>query len=147
MIEHLRHGDLNLGIVVRSNYTADGIRFFTSDEDPLQIGYMHREEGYVIQPHSHNPVERKITRTHEVLFIRSGRVRIDFYTEEKEYLSSTIVSQGDIVLLAEGGHGFKMLETAEIIEVKQGPYVGNLDKNRFDPVDDNLVKDINETHS
>ena len=38
---------------------------------------------------------------------------------------------GDIILLVSGGHDFLMLEDTEMIEVKQGPYAGDDDKERF----------------
>jgi hypothetical protein len=65
------------------------------------------------------------------LFIRSGKLRVDFYDDEQNYLESRVLAQGDIVLLAFGGHGFEMLEQSEIVEVKQGPYAGDADKVRF----------------
>jgi hypothetical protein len=55
-------------------------------------------------------------------------------------LHSDTLYPGDVILLAHGGHGFFMIEESEIIEVKQGPYAGEEDKVRFDPVDDNKVK-------
>ena len=42
---------------------------------------------------------------------------------------------GDVILLAEGGHGFEMLEDSEMVEVKQGPYAGDGDKTRFAGID------------
>ena len=94
---------------------------------------MNRPQGYVIQPHVHNSVPRQVQFTKEVLFIKSGRVRVDFYDDEKSYLESRILNTGDVILLAFGGHGFEMLEASEIIEVKQGPYAGEADKTRFAP--------------
>ena len=73
--------------------------------------------------------------TTEVLLVRSGRVRLDFYDDARAYLESTVLEAGDVVLLARGGHGLEMLEASELIEVKQGPYAGGRDKVRFDPVD------------
>jgi hypothetical protein len=70
--------------------------------------------------------------TKEVLFIKSGKVRVDFYDDDQRYLESRILEMGDVLLLAFGGHGFEMLETSEIIEVKQGPYAGDQDKTRFE---------------
>ena len=67
------------------------------------------------------------------------RLRVDFYSEHQEYLESTILNTGDIILLAFGGHGFEMLEPTEIIEVKQGPYSGDQDKTRFEPVGKNQI--------
>jgi hypothetical protein len=118
---------------------ADGIQFFTPNTYSQQLGYMKRPAGYVIPPHVHNPVKREVEYTKEVLFIKCGVVRIDFYTEEKLYLESVIVSSGDVVLLAYGGHGFEVLEEAQIIEVKQGPYAGDLDKTRFDSIEANKI--------
>jgi len=101
---------------------------------------MRRPANYVIPPHVHNPVKREVEYTKEVLFIKSGVVRVDFYTDDKTYLESTILRAGDVVLLAFGGHGFEILEEAEIIEVKQGPYAGEGDKVRFEPVAVSTIK-------
>jgi mannose-6-phosphate isomerase-like protein (cupin superfamily) len=79
-------------------------------------------------------VERSVHYTKEVLFIKSGRVRVDFYDDAQNYLESRILEAGDVILLAYGGHGFEMLEPTEMIEVKQGPYAGDADKTRFPPV-------------
>ena len=103
---------------------------------------MNRPRGYVIPPHVHNPVERSVHYTKEVLFIKSGRVRVDFYDDAQNYLESRILEAGDVILLAYGGHGFEMLEPTEMIEVKQGPYSGEEDKTRFDAVDDADVRPL-----
>ncbi len=93
---------------------------------------MNRPLGYVIAPHVHKPVPRQVQFTKEVLFIKTGKVRVDFYNEGQNYLESRVLNQGDVILLAFGGHGFEMLEPSEIIEVKQGPYAGDNDKTRFE---------------
>ena len=139
MIESIHHNDQVLAFILRANYRAEGIQFFTPDDFSQQLGYMNRPTGYVIPPHVHNPVAREVQYTKEVLFIRSGRVRVDFYSEDQEYLESTILETGDVILLAYGGHGFEMLEPTEMIEVKQGPYAGEGDKTRFTP---NLPKEL-----
>jgi mannose-6-phosphate isomerase-like protein (cupin superfamily) len=132
-IERIYHGELELALIVRRNFRKDGIEFFTPGEYSQQIGYMNRPAGYVIAPHVHNPVAREVQYTKEVLFIRSGRLRVDFYSEAQEYLESTELFAGDVILLSQGGHGFEMIEPTEIIEVKQGPYAGDGDKTRFEP--------------
>ena len=45
---------------------------------------------------------------------------------------STILRTGDVILLASGGHGFEVLEELEMYEIKQGPYIGEDDKTRFE---------------
>ena len=131
MIDRISHEDKELALIIRHSFHKDGIKFLTPDAYSQQIGYMNRPAGYVIAPHVHNPVPRKVEYTKEVLFIRSGKLRVDFYSNEQNYLESTVLETGDVILLAFGGHGFEMLEPTEIIEVKQGPYAGDADKTRF----------------
>jgi hypothetical protein len=120
-----------LAIIIYASFQTDGITFFTTDEFSQQLGYMKRPKGYVIIPHRHNIVKREVQLTQEVLFIKSGIVRVDFYCDKESYLLSKILNKGDVILLATGGHGFEIIDDAEIIEVKQGPYVGDQDKIRF----------------
>jgi mannose-6-phosphate isomerase-like protein (cupin superfamily) len=134
MIDRILHGNRLLALILRAGHRADGIEFFTPDDFSQQLGYMNRAKGYVIPPHVHNPVTREVQYTKEVLFIKSGRLRVDFYDNDRNYLESRILAAGDVILLAYGGHGFEMLEQTEMIEVKQGPYAGDADKTRFDPV-------------
>ena len=140
MIEKYTHDDSLLALVIRAAYRADGIEFFTSDDSSQQLGYMNRPKDYIIPPHRHNIVKRDVHLTQEVLFIRSGKVRVDFFDNNQHYVESTTLLPGDVILLADGGHGFKMLEQSEIIEVKQGPYCGERDKVRFEAIDDTSVK-------
>jgi hypothetical protein len=126
-----------LAIILRDNYKSEGISFFTPNDFSQQLGYMNRPKGYEIAPHLHNRVQRNIEYTNEVLLIKSGKVRVDFYDENKDYLKSRILNKGDVILLVQGGHGFEMLEQSEMIEIKQGPYVDDNDKTRFK----SLIKD------
>ena len=144
MIEQILFNEKLYAIIIRKSFCEEGISFFTDDKSSQQLGYMNRPEGYIIHPHRHNLVSREVHLTQEVLFIKSGKVRVDFYTEDEKYLRSIILLTGDVILLSSGGHGFKMLEKAEIIEVKQGPYCGEQDKVRFSTVNENLIKYDNE---
>jgi mannose-6-phosphate isomerase-like protein (cupin superfamily) len=134
MIETIACRDQVLAILVRGNYRASGIQFFTPDNFSQQLAYMNRATGYVIPPHVHNPQRREVQFTNEVLFIKSGRVRVDLYDSDKVYAESRVLEVGDVILLVSGGHGFEMLEDTEMIEVKQGPYTGEGEKTRFEPV-------------
>jgi len=140
MIEHILDKDQELALIIRKSFQKDGIEFLTPDSYSQQLAYMNRPFGYLIPPHVHNPVVREVVFTREVLFIKSGKVRIDFYDDQKSYIKSSILEQGDVVLLASGGHGFEMLEPTQMIEVKQGPYAGDQDKTRFDGITANQVK-------
>lgn len=136
----VEHNGIELGSIVRSTYHSSGIGFFSDDYDGLQLGYMNRSDDYVIVPHTHNKIKREVFFTEEILFIRSGMVRVDFYDDNQQYIESYIVRGGDIVILKAGGHGFKIIERADIFEVKQGPYLGVQDKVRFEPIADSMAK-------
>jgi mannose-6-phosphate isomerase-like protein (cupin superfamily) len=133
LIEEIRHGDQLLAIIISAELKEPGIHFFTPNDLSQQLAYMHHPAGKVIIPHVHNPVPREVHYTQEVLFIKSGRMRVDFYTNDREFLQSRVLGPLDVILLVQGGHGFEMLEAVEMVEVKQGPYVGDLDKTRFTP--------------
>lgn len=122
-----------IAIIVKGNYEKPGISFFTPDDFSQQLAYMHHPAGHIILPHIHNEVKREVLYTKEILVIKKGKLRCDFYTEQKEYLESVIVETGDVLLLASGGHGFECLEETEMFEIKQGPYAGDADKTRFEP--------------
>lgn len=131
-VERIEHKGVLFAIVVRANHHKEGIDFFTPNDFSQQLAYMNRPAGYTIQPHIHNKVQREVHLTQEVLFIRKGALQVDFYDEERVFIFSVVLRAGDVILLATGGHGFKMLEDTEMIEVKQGPYAGDADKTRFD---------------
>jgi mannose-6-phosphate isomerase-like protein (cupin superfamily) len=131
MIEQVIFDDVQFALIVRANFHEPGIHFFTPNHYSQQLAYMRHEAGHVILPHVHNAVPREVQYTHEVLFLRRGRLRVDFYDTNTVYLESRELGPGDVILLSAGGHGFEVLEEIEMIEVKQGPYAGDADKTRF----------------
>lgn len=131
MIEEIRHKGELLALIIDHRFDDPGIRFFTPDDFSQQLAYMRHPAGKVIEPHFHNHVRREVTYTQEVLVLRRGRLRVDFYDADCLYLTSRILEGGDVIMLVSGGHGFHALEEIEMIEVKQGPYVGEGDKTRF----------------
>jgi mannose-6-phosphate isomerase-like protein (cupin superfamily) len=131
MIEQIIFQNQLLAIIISHKFNKPGIEFFTPSDFSQQLAYMHHPTGKIIQPHIHNPVPREVTLTQEVLFIKSGKLRVDFYNNTQEYLESRMLESGDTILLITGGHGFEIIEEVEMLEVKQGPYVGERDKTRF----------------
>ena len=139
LVEYINFKDQTCAIILRSNYNFDGIKFFTPNEFSQQLGYMKHPKNHIILPHVHNELPREVKYTKEVLFVKSGKVRVDFYDDSKNYFKSKIIEKGDFLLLAFGGHGFQMLEKSELIEIKQGPYAGQNDKTRFPNIDENKI--------
>jgi mannose-6-phosphate isomerase-like protein (cupin superfamily) len=130
-VETIKHKSKLIAIIVPHDYREPGVHFFTTNELSQQLAYMRHLTGKVIEPHVHNPVPREVQYTQETLFIRRGKLRVDFYDEQQNYLESRILETGDVILLIQGGHGFEVLEEIEMCEVKQGPYVGEQDKTTF----------------
>lgn len=130
-LEKIVHNNQIYAIIIRSNYSKDGVEFFTPNDFSQQLAFMKHPKGKLIQPHLHNVVTREVHYTKEVLVIRKGSLQVDFYDDNRAYIESRTLNSGDVILLAFGGHGFKCLEDVEMIEVKQGPYLGDADKVRF----------------
>lgn len=138
-IEKVEKKNRLLAMIIRNEYQCEGVDFITPSEYSQQVAYMHHQTGKDIDAHVHNMVHRNVMLTQEVLFIKKGILRVDFYDEYEDYLESRNLYAGDIILLVSGGHGFHVVEEVEMIEVKQGPYSGDQDKKRFQGVDENQI--------
>ncbi len=118
--------------IIRGTYSPAATEFFTPGSYSQQLGIIkYAKQGY-IKPHFHNKVVREVHYTQEVLVIRKGKVKVNLYDHELKHIMDVVLSAGDVILLASGGHGFEMLEDCEMLEVKQGPYNGvEADKTHF----------------
>ena len=133
MIKKITSNDELIAIIIPHDFHKDGVEFFSPKEFSQQLGYMKHPKGYNIQPHIHKLVVREIQYTQEVLLVKSGKIRVDFYSNEKKHIGKEELTAGDVILLASGGHGFTFLEESELIEIKQGPYISfKVDKERFE---------------
>ena len=131
MIETISYENRLFAIIIPSDFSEPGVNFCTPHNLSQQLAFIKHEPGKLIEPHIHNPVPREVLHTQEVLIIKKGKLRVDFYDDSRVIVASRELSSGDVILLAEGGHGFEVLEELEMIEVKQGPYAGECDKTRF----------------
>ena len=139
LVKKIEYKGKTLAIIIKNEYSKEGVEFFTPNDFSQQLAYMKHPKGKRIDAHTHNVVHRDVSYTKEVLVIRKGKLRVDFYEDDQSYIESHIVEQGDIILLAFGGHGFECLEEVEMVEIKQGPYLGEQDKIRFMGVDSSNV--------
>lgn len=131
MIEYINHNKQLFSIIVRNEFHKPGLHFFTPNEYSQQLAYMNHPVGKEITPHIHKKVHRDVHSTQETLFIRKGKLKVDFFSKDQIYLESRILEAGDVILLIQGGHGFRVIEEIEMFEVKQGPYAGDDDKVKF----------------
>ncbi len=132
MIKEVCFQGERLALIVFSSFRPDGVQFLTPGEASLQLAYMSCSAGGSIAPHVHNEVKREVTLTQEVFVVKKGSVRVSFYNDAQEFLESQLLSTGDLLLQVSGGHSFEVLEDLEMIEVKQGPYLGKEDKTYFE---------------
>ncbi|OHB70887.1 MAG: hypothetical protein A2W23_09605 [Planctomycetes bacterium RBG_16_43_13] len=131
MIEWIKDGEDVLAIIISADYKPDKTDFITPLDYKQQLGFIVYQGGQAIVPHCHIPMNRSLVGTSEVLFLRSGKAEVDLYTEEKKLHATRVLNQGDMILLVSGGHGFRMQEDTIMVEVKQGPYIGIEEKERF----------------
>ena len=123
-IETIEYNNERLAYIVRKSIKVDGKKFFGSPDDFLQIGYMNLKKGEILKPHIHKPQKKLITQNQEVLYIVSGKMKVSFYDKIPKKINEALLSDGDLIVLLSGGHGFEFLEDTELIEIKQGPYTG-----------------------
>ena len=141
MIEQVKNKKKLYALIVRSKYRKKkGVNFFTNKNATQQFGYMNHKKEHLILPHRHNKRQSKILLTTEVIIILKGMLRVDFYDNKEKYLFSKKLYSNDIIMLSNGGHGFKVLKDTQMIEVKQGPYSLSMDKVKFNKVDESKIK-------
>ena len=138
LLENIVDGLEPIALIIRADFDAEGLHFFTPDSFSQQVAYMRHPKDKVITPHVHNLVARQVLYTQEVLWVRKGKVEVNLYTSRKSFLTSRVLGAGDLILLCGGGHSFRMLEETSMIEIKQGPYSGDNDKIRFE------VQEVNQ---
>ncbi len=109
-----------------------GLNFFSADSDFIQVGVWGKYENKkILNSHIHNRFERTSNRTHEMLYIIKGSIEAMIYDLDENFAEEVEVEQGDILILLECGHGYKVTsEDTTVLEVKNGPYAG-AEKDRY----------------
>ena len=120
-----------LAYLIGAEVSPEKTTFLTPPEFNLQVGFVVYPADGEIARHVHHPIERHVKGTSEVLIVKKGRCLIDIYNDERELVSSHELRTGDIILMVSGGHGIRMLEDTVFLEIKQGPYTGIDEKERF----------------
>lgn len=130
-MEVISAGGTVLAYLVRRESEFGETTFVSPAEAPLQLGFVAYDAGKEIARHVHVPVERRTTGTSEFLWVRKGCCEVDIYDDERRLVLTVELREGDALLQLAGGHGFRMKEDTVLAEVKQGPYFGLNEKERF----------------
>lgn len=131
MKEQIEYNGEFLGAIIRADYNPEGTEFITPETFKQQVGFVVYDANKDIEPHIHHEMPRSIEGTSEVLVLKKGHVRVDFYSQGKKYVESRDLFSGDVLILVSGGHGFHFYEHSIFLEIKQGPYIGYQEKERF----------------
>lgn len=141
MIQNIIYKKKILAIIFNPDkFKKNGVNFISPNKLTLQVGVINYKKNHNIIPHTHLSHLRKIKNTAEVLYIKKGILRVDFYDNKKKYILSKLIKKGDIIILHEGSHGFKVIKDVSMVEIKQGPFVKKLDKIRFNKTEENKIK-------
>ena len=141
MIKRITYKKKILAIIIKArSINKPGVNFISPKNFTHQVGFINLPTKHKIKPHTHKKFRRDINKTSEVLFVRSGILRVDFYVNNKEYLFSKILKANDLIILNQGSHGFRVIKKCNLIEIKQGPYYDKLDKVRFKEIDEEKIK-------
>lgn len=133
-MQHMNIYDKNnniLACIIKWKFKPLKSTFLSDKEMNFQYGVSYYKKNDEIQKHYHNKIKRTIEGTSEVVMIRDGNVIADIYDRENELVMSYTLTSNDIIILIDGGHGFKMLDDAWIFNLKQGPYNEEIDKTYF----------------
>lgn len=131
LVETVSHDDKILAHIIRSQARAEKTTFVTDPADAFQLGFIVYPKGGRVPNHFHKPISRNINTTSEAILVRTGCCELDLFSDPQTFVATVSLNPGDIVLLLSGGHGFRMMEDCVLLEVKQGPYSGVDEKERF----------------
>jgi hypothetical protein len=111
----------------------EGLSFFSDDDDYIQVGTWGYDSPKELLAHTHNEVHRDVAWTQEVIFVKKGSIKAEIYDLSNKKIKDIICNVGDIIVLLIGAHGYHILEDdTQVLEVKNGPYVGaDLDRVRI----------------
>jgi hypothetical protein len=120
-----------LAYLARNRPFPEQTTFLTPEDCNLQVGQVVYAGDTRIARHMHLPVERRLTGTTEVLIVQRGRCEVDMFDLDRQLVATRELHVGDMLIAVAGGHGFRVLEDTVLLEVKQGPYPGGAEKERF----------------
>ena len=120
-----------LALIIQQGYKQTNVAFHTDPSDSQQVGTIQHQAGHKISRHYHPQRPRSISDTQEVIVVRQGKVKVNFFDERFNFVCSHVLSPLDVLVHMKGGHGFEVIEDCDLVEIKQGPYDPAGDKIHF----------------
>ena len=131
MIKLIKNNDTTYAKIIRSSYQTKDTEFFTDEKDEIQLGVITYPKNHKTGAHYHNHLNKKTTKTDEILIIQKGSARVDFYDTKGEYIKSSEIFQGDILIIHAGGHNIVFYEDTKVMVIKSGVYDKKCAKTRM----------------
>ena len=95
----------------------------TDGKEPLQLVTLKHSKGKYLSAHTHKPTSRTTAKMQECIIVKKGKIKVDLYGPDQKMFKKVILKTGDLLILLNGGYGIHILEDAELIELKNGPFV------------------------
>ena len=123
-----------LCIIYRDDDWKEGLNFITENSLFIQVGSWWYQNGKRLAKHKHNVVPRESNITQEMVYVKSGSMMASIFDQDLNFIEDVILKEGDLAIMAYGGHGYKILEdNKKIIEAKNGPFVSvEVDKVKYE---------------
>jgi len=109
-------------IGIKIDKVAKGSNPITDPKEFVQVVTLKHSKGSYLLAHMHQPKKRVTAKLQECLIVRRGKIKLDLYSESKKLVKSIFLTKGQGYISLNGGVGIKIIQDAEIIEVKNGPF-------------------------
>ena len=126
-LEKIKFKSKTIALIVRNDVDIkDGINFFTSPIDPLQLAlhsYKSKKETNI----HHNKLTSPVTQTqkYKYIYIIKGGAKIELSIESGKVIKKLKLKRGDSIMIMDIFHKVIFAPKSRAIEIKQGPYEKN----------------------
>jgi hypothetical protein len=125
-MELIQDQGIDLALIYQQERWQEGVHFLTPEKWSLQVGTWNHPIGKQLPLHKHQSTERRFDRTQEVIFVKTGKIELSIYTDNFCLVAKRVLTEGGIAVLASGAHSYQILdEETQILEIKNGPYLGD----------------------
>lgn len=135
-VEHVVLAGRRFATVIRASARVGQSTFCSEPDSSFQLGLLAHKAGFLEPPHVHKPLTRSIEDVQQMFVVQRGVIQVEFYGDHGEPMHEVRLHAGDAIVLIAGAHAIRVLEDAQCVTVKQGPFLGG--ENHKIPLDGTL---------